>query len=94
MLPSNRPSTKFTARLAFLAPGFAVACWAPLSAFAKQKLGVYDGIVRLSIRGLGAESVASMIADATLNARYRAKPIAPVGRLGLSVALRPLGFAW
>ncbi len=93
MPSSNRAATRLETRLAFLAAGFGVGCWAPLVPFAKQRLGVDNGVLSLLLLCLGGGSVISMIAAAALCERYGAKPIVIVGGLGLCVALPLLSLA-
>jgi MFS family permease len=93
MPSSNRAGARLATRLAFLAAGFGVACWAPLVPFAKQRLGINDGILSLLLLCLGGGSVISMIAAGALSERYGAKPIIIVGGLGLGMALPLLSLA-
>lgn len=87
MLSADRPETRLATRLAFLAAGFGLACWAPLVPFAKDRLGVDDGVLGVLLLCLGLGSVAAMIATGALSARFGAKPIIIAGGLGMAFAL-------
>ena len=59
-LSADRPATRLSTRLAFLATGFALSCWAPLVPFAKARLGVDEGQVDNKasfVDDLGADSL-------------------------------------
>jgi predicted MFS family arabinose efflux permease len=86
-MSSDRPATRLATRLAFLVAGFGVACWAPLVPFAKQRLGVDDGILGTLLLCIGMGSVIAMLATGTLSARYGSKPIIVAGGIGLAVIL-------
>lgn len=87
MLSADRPETRLATRLAFLAAGFGLACWAPLVPFAKQRLGVDDGVLGGLLLCLGLGSVAAMIATGILSARFGSKPIIIAGGLVMAIAL-------
>lgn len=100
MLSADRPATRLATRLAFLVAGFGLACWAPLVPFAKERLGVDDGVLGILLLCLGLGSVAAMLATGVLSARFGSKPIIIAGGLGmaailpvLTVAGTPLTFA-
>jgi predicted MFS family arabinose efflux permease len=86
-MSSDRPATRLATRLAFLVAGFGVACWAPLVPFAKQRLGVDDGILGTLLLCIGMGSVIAMLATGTLSARYGSKPIIVAGGIGLAIIL-------
>ncbi|TWF54701.1 MFS transporter [Neorhizobium alkalisoli] len=87
MLSADRPETRLATRLAFLVAGFGLACWAPLVPFAKQRLGVDDGVLGGLLLCLGLGSVAAMIATGILSARFGSKPIIIAGGLVMAIAL-------
>jgi MFS family permease len=93
LLRADRPETRLATRLAFLVAGFAVACWAPLVPFAKERLQVDDGFLGLLLLCLGAGSIAAMILTGVLSARYGSRPIILAGGFGLVVLLPLLAFA-
>ncbi|NLR96767.1 MFS transporter [Rhizobium sp. P38BS-XIX] len=93
MQSTDRPETRLATRLAFLVAGFALACWAPLVPFAKDRLGVDDGVLGMLLLCLGLGSVAAMLATGMLSARYGSKPIIIAGGLGLAVILPTLAVA-
>ena len=70
----DRPAARLATRLAFLVAGFGVACWAPLVPFAKQRLGVDDGVLGLLLLCLGLGSVIAMVITGALSARYAPVP--------------------
>jgi hypothetical protein len=83
----DRPAARLATRLAFLVAGFGVACWAPLVPFAKQRLGVDDGVLGLLLLCLGLGSVIAMVITGALSARYGSKPIIVAAGFGLTVTL-------
>jgi len=90
---SRLPAARLATRLAFLVAGFGVACWAPLVPFAKQRLGVDDGVLGLLLLCIGLGSVMAMVATGALSARYGSKPIIVAGGAGLAVVLPLLTIA-
>lgn len=93
MQSADRPETRLATRLAFLIAGFGLACWAPLVPFAKERLGVDDGVLGILLLCLGLGSVAAMLATGVLSARYGSKPIIIAGGLGLALTLPILTIA-
>ncbi|WMY07589.1 MFS transporter [Paraburkholderia phenoliruptrix] len=87
------PAVRLATRLAFLVAGFGVACWAPLVPFAKQRLGVDDGVLGLLLLCIGFGSVIAMVVTGALSARYGAKPIIVAGGSGLALVLPLLTIA-
>jgi predicted MFS family arabinose efflux permease len=92
-MSSDRPATRLATRLAFLVAGFGVACWAPLVPFAKQRLGVDDGVLGSLLLCIGMGSVIAMLVTGTLSARYGSKPIIVAGGIGLALILPLLSIA-
>lgn len=90
---ADRPSTRLATRLAFLVAGFGLACWAPLVPFAKDRLGVDDGVLGGLLLCLGLGSVAAMLATGALSARFGSKPIILAGGFGLALILPTLAVA-
>src|SRR5215813_10336277 len=86
-LTSDRPAARLATRLAFLVAGFGIACWAPLVPFAKQRLGVDDGVLGMLLLCIGLGSVIAMAITGVLSARYGSKPIIVAGGLGLTAFL-------
>jgi predicted MFS family arabinose efflux permease len=78
---------KLATRLAFVAAGFGVACWAPLVPFAKTRCHLGDGTMGLVLLLLGAGSIVAMPLAANLSARFSSKPIVLSGGVGLAVIL-------
>lgn len=87
MLTADRPETRLATRIAFLAAGFGLACWAPLVPIAKARLGVDDGVLGVLLLCLGLGSVAAMMATGPLASRFGSKPVILVGGLGMAAAL-------
>lgn len=81
------PAARLATRLAFLVAGFGVACWAPLVPFAKQRLGVDDGVLGLLLLCIGLGSVIAMVIAGALSARYGSKRIIVAAGLGLALVL-------
>lgn len=90
---ADRPSTRLATRLAFLVAGFALACWAPLVPFAKQRLGVSDGTLGLLLLCLGIGSVVAMLWAGWFSARHGSRPVVIVGGLGVALLLPLLSVA-
>src|ERR1700761_6587655 len=78
---------KLSTRLAFVAAGFGVACWAPLVPFAKIRCHLADDTMGLVLLLLGAGSIVAMPLAANLSARFSSKPIVLFGGIGLAVIL-------
>jgi len=92
-MPPDQPATRLATRLAFLVAGFAVACWAPLVPFAKERLMVNDAVLGLLLLCLGVGSIVAMTVTGVVNARYGSKPMILAGCLGLTVILPLLPLA-
>jgi hypothetical protein len=78
---------KLATRLAFVAAGFGVACWAPLVPFAKTRCHLGDATMGLVLLLLGAGSMVAMPLAANLSARFSCKPIVFAAGIGLAVIL-------
>ena len=92
-MSADRPETRLATRLAFLAAGFGIACWAPLVPFAKQRLALNDGELGLLLLCMGMGSVVSMPVTGMLIARFGSKPVIIAGGLGLAFLLPLLSLA-
>jgi len=80
-------------RLAFVAAGFGVACWAPVVPYAKARCQVDDGTIALILLLQAVGSILAMPLAANLSARFGSKPIVLSGSLGLATVLPPLSKA-
>ena len=78
---------KLATRLAFVAAGFGVACWAPLVPFAKARCHLGDDTMGLVLLLLGAGSMVAMPLAANLSARFSNQPIILSSGLGVAVVL-------
>src|ERR1700686_4627145 len=78
---------KLSTRLAFVAAGFGVACWAPLVPFAKTRCHLGDDTMGLVLLLLGAGSIVAMPLAANLSARFSSKPVVLSGGVGLALIL-------
>ncbi len=90
---ANRPETRLATRLAFVAAGFAMACWAPLVPFAKQNVGVDDGTLGLLLLCLGIGSIVAMPLTGLLSARIGSRPMVLAGGVGMALFLPLLAVA-
>ena len=90
---ADRPATRLATRLSFLVAGFGIACWAPLVPFAKERLGVDEGVLGLLLLCLGVGSVVAMLATGALSARYGSRPVIIGGGAGLALILPLLTLA-
>jgi predicted MFS family arabinose efflux permease len=78
---------KLATRLAFVAAGFGVACWAPLVPFAKTRCNLGDDTMGLVLLLMGAGSIVAMPLAANLSARFSCKPVVLSAGMGLAVIL-------
>ncbi|MFC3653307.1 MFS transporter [Dyella humi] len=92
-MSADRPETRLATRLAFLAAGFGIACWAPLVPFTKRRLALNDGELGLLLLCMGMGSVVSMPVTGMLIARFGSKPVIIAGGLGLAFLLPLLSLA-
>jgi MFS family permease len=92
-ISADRPATRLATRLAFLATGIALSCWAPLVPFAKARLGVDDGQLGLLLLCLGFGSILAMPVTGMLSARLGARPMILLGGIGAGLSLPVLAFA-
>lgn len=75
MSTDDTPATRLATRLAFLAAGFAMACWAPLVPYAKARLGLDEAALGLLLLCIGIGSVGTMPVVGTLVGRIGARPV-------------------
>jgi predicted MFS family arabinose efflux permease len=92
-MSADRPATRLATRLAFLATGIALSCWAPLVPFAKARLGVDEGQLGLLLLCLGFGSILAMPITGMLCARLGARPMILLGGVGAALLLPALAFA-
>jgi predicted MFS family arabinose efflux permease len=90
---ADRPATRLATRLAFLVAGFAIACWAPLVPFARERLVIDDAVLGMILLSLGIGSVFSMLLSGVVSARYGSKPVIVAGGAALTVLLPVLPIA-
>jgi predicted MFS family arabinose efflux permease len=93
IVSANRAETRLATRLSFLVAGFAIACWAPLVPYAKERLGVDDAGLGLLLLCLGVGSVVAMPVTGVLSSRLGAKPIIVASGIGLALLLPLLAVA-
>ncbi|MCB2018165.1 MAG: MFS transporter [Hydrogenophaga sp.] len=92
-MTQDTPATRLATRLAFLVAGFAVACWAPLVPFAKQRLGVAEGALGLLLLSLGVGSVVAMLGSGWYCARHGTRSVILGGGAGVTLLLPLLSVA-
>ena len=80
-------------RMAFFIAGFAVAAWAPLIPYAKERLGVDEGTLGLLLLCLGIGSIVSMPLTGTLAARFGCRRVIWGATFVICVALPCLALA-
>jgi MFS family permease len=78
---------RLSTRLAFVAAGFGVACWAPMVPFAKTRCHLSDATMGLVLLLLGAGSIVAMPLAANLSGRFSSKPVVLSGGIGLALML-------
>ncbi|MGH9608494.1 MAG: MFS transporter [Bryobacteraceae bacterium] len=83
----DQSRAKLATRLAFIAAGFGVACWAPLVPYAKARCQVGDETMGLILLLLAVGSIIAMPLAAHLSARFGSKPIVLAGGAGLAIVL-------
>jgi len=85
IVSADRAETRLATRLSFWVAGFAIACWAPLVPYAKERLGVDDAGLGLLLFCLGVGSVVAMPITGVLSSRLGPRPI--IGAAGIALAL-------
>jgi predicted MFS family arabinose efflux permease len=93
IVSANRAETRLATRLSFLVAGIAIACWAPLVPFAKERLGVDDAGLGLLLLCLGVGSVVAMPITGVLSSRLGARPIIVASGILLALLLPFLAVA-
>ena len=91
--PRDLTAQKLATRLAFLAAGFAVACWAPLIPYAKTRIGADERMLGLILLCLGIGAISTMPLTAWWSARAGSKSMIIAGGLGLALLLPGLAVA-
>src|ERR1700722_17305553 len=71
----SQSRAKLSTRLAFVAAGFGVACWAPMVPFAKTRCHLGDDTMGLVLLLLGAGSIVAMPLAANVRVRLSSKPV-------------------
>lgn len=93
MSTDDTSATRLATRLAFLAAGFAMACWAPLVPYAKARLGMDEAGLGLLLLCVGIGSVGAMPVAGMLVGRIGARPVILVAGVGLCLAVPGLALA-
>jgi hypothetical protein len=83
----HQSRAKLATRLAFVAAGFGVACWAPLVPFAKTRCNLGDDTMGLVLLLMGAGSIVAMPLAANLSSRFSCRPVVLSAGMGLAVIL-------
>jgi Major Facilitator Superfamily len=83
----HQSRAKLATRLAFVAAGFGLACWAPLVPFAKTRCNLGDDTMGLVLLLMGAGSIAAMPLAANLSSRFSCRPVVLSAGMGLAVIL-------
>jgi predicted MFS family arabinose efflux permease len=83
----HQSRAKLATRLAFVAAGFGVACWAPLVPFAKTRCNLGDDTMGLVLLLMGAGSIVAMPLAANLSSRFSCRPVVLSAGMGLAVTL-------
>src|ERR1700751_2242213 len=78
---------KLSTRLAFVAAGFGVACWAPLVPFAKTRCHLGDDTRGWVFLSWAPGSMLLLRLAATLSARFSSKQVVLAGGVGLALIL-------
>ena len=90
--PDTRLLQQHATRAAFFVPGFAIACWAPLVPFVKQRASLDDATLGMVLLCLGLGSLLAMPLSGMLAARHGCRPVmlSTVGMMVLSLPLLAL----
>ncbi len=91
--PAALRGARVATRLAFVAAGFALACWAPLVPFAKARVGANDAQLGLILLCLGIGSVVAMPITGWLSARLGSRPVLIASGIGTALLLPCLPLA-
>jgi predicted MFS family arabinose efflux permease len=83
----HQSHAKLATRLAFIAAGFGVACWAPLVPFAKARCNLGDDTMGLVLLLMGAGSIVAMPLAANLSSRFSCRPVVLSAGMGLALIL-------
>jgi predicted MFS family arabinose efflux permease len=86
-LTADTPSTRLATRLVFFVAGFAIACWAPLVPYAKDRLAVDERMLGILLLCLGIGSLMAMAFTGMLSARFGTRPVILASGFGLCVTL-------
>jgi MFS family permease len=92
-LTANTSSTRLATRLAFFVAGFAVACWAPLVPYAKQRLDVDERTLGFLLLCLGIGSLVAMLFTGMMSARFGTRSVIVASSAGLCATLPFLALA-
>lgn len=80
-------------RIAFFIAGFGMSAWAPLVPFAKERIGINEGVLGLLLLCLGAGSIAAMPLAGALAARLGCRVVICVSTVSFCLALPLLASA-
>src|SRR3954469_2218342 len=86
-------SSQLSTRIAFFVAGFGVAAWAPLVPFAKERIGIDDGVLGLLLLCLGAGSIIAMPVAGALAGRFGCRVVITTSALLLCLILPLLATA-
>ncbi|SMC35292.1 MFS transporter [Sporomusa malonica] len=78
---------QLSTRVAFFIAGFGIAAWAPLVPYAKNRLGIDEGVLGLLLLCLGAGSIITMPLAGALAARFGCRMMIWVASLLICVSL-------
>jgi predicted MFS family arabinose efflux permease len=92
-LKADTPSTRFATRIAFFIAGFAIACWAPLVPYAKDRLAVDERMLGVLLLCLGMGSLLAMAFTGMMSARFGTRPVIVASSLGLCATVPLLAIA-
>ena len=93
MTSADSPQTRLATRLAFFVAGFAIACWAPLVPYAKDRLAVDERMLGILLLCLGIGSLMAMFFTGMLSARFGTRPVILASGFGLCITLPFLAIA-
>ncbi|REG60823.1 fucose permease [Paraburkholderia sp. BL6669N2] len=78
-------------RAAFFAAGFAVAAWAPLVPFVKNRLAINDATLGCLLLCLGVGSILAMVSSGSVVSRFGCRRVINLSMLAAAVMLSLLG---
>lgn len=78
---------QLSTRVAFFIAGFGISAWAPLVPYAKERLGIDEGVLGMLLLCLGAGSLVTMPLAGALAARLGCRVMLLIASVGICISL-------